>query len=331
MATILNFPSRFALLAKAWSFPTTSQEITKALDLTKDVLGKYANGQSFTLRNPSSTQTLIEKLATHLSDTGELNKHNLTRAAFITAFSQYDDIEFLRLIMPSAPVPSSVLSAQRSDVQTLIGKMAGYSLMYRLGVEERREAITATEHRVKLVPVLRRIPIRITDTDANFLSYEDQYNWYSNSFEPASAHGFVFYTRSSVCIFAEDLDHKQDADLFMMQVNVNLADKDEPLRDGVIVMAGDSGSPTAGKVILRKIDDHECENLDWDDFVKAGEKKIYIQDNDRDGIFELEDTDEDNVEMLGDTKLGTWKYTDYANALQIRNFKVHIAMGTGQM
>ena len=208
--------------------------------------------------------------------------------------------------------------------------MTGNFLLYRLGIDKYRKPDQNNKHVTieSKIPVLRRIPFRVEDTGANYLVYRDAYDWYGADYQRASAFGYVFYTKTHICVFAEDLNARQQSDLFMMQIQDHLLDSSDeanPLRDGAIVMNGDGNQPTAGKVIVRKVDD-EFQAMPWEEFSEQAQAKIALDDNDKDGQFEPAPPDQD-AELIGTKRIGSKTYSWYANRLQIRNYKLHISFG----
>jgi hypothetical protein len=324
----LHFPSRFALLVRSWRFQHTTQEITVALETTKDRLAKYTSGEAVKMDEQLGRRK-AELLATHLEKTGVLKGRDLSRKEFIEQFWDPDDVKFAHFVVAHHkwPLPVCVQSAPRQNVESLAGRLIGKCFLYRFGVERRRSKQGPDTTVETKVPVLRRIPVSIEDPGENYLTYKDSYGWYGTNYEVASAAGFVFYTKAHICIFAEDVDARKQSDLFMIQLRDGLIDnndKQNPLREGIILMNGDLDVPTASKVIMRRVPD-SLQNMSWDDFVKKGELKVDLRDDDKDGIYVLQESGKDR-EMVTDQPLGTKPYSWYANRLQIRKYKLEILL-----
>jgi hypothetical protein len=306
-----------------------------ALKIKKDVLSKYVSGDTKNLNNRASFANLAKALAGYLEKEGYLQRRGLSKEEFISLFSDPDDITFVQFISArhDLPIPKSVRFAPRNSVNTLAKHLAGHFLLYRLGIEKIREP-AAHDARITIerrIPVLRRIPFHVADSGANYLTYQDAYGWYGSDYQPAEASGFIFDTGAHLCIFAEDVNVRKQADLFMMQIMdqfIDRSDADNPLREGVIVMNGDGSMPTAAKIIVRRAPD-QFQNMLWKEFAEEAEHKIILSDNDGDGLFDVPDADED-TEKIGDQPIGTKKYSWYANRLQIRSYKLHISFGDDQ-
>jgi hypothetical protein len=333
--SILDFPSRFALLVRSWRINHTSQGMMDALKIKKDVLSKYVSGDTKNLNNSASFTNLTKALATYLEKEECLQRRGLSKEQFINSFLDPDDLNFIQFISTQhdLPIPDSVRCAPRNTVSALAKHLTGHFLLYRLGIEKLREP---AEHDARItiekkVPVLRRIPFNVADLGANYLAYQDAYGWYGRDYEPAAASGFVFDTGTHLCIFAEDVNVRKQADLFMMQIMDHLLDRSDarnPLREGVIVMNGDGSMPAAAKIIIRRAPD-QFQTVPWEEFAKQAEHKLILRDNDRDGIFDVLSVDED-TEKINDQPVGTKKYSWYANRLQIRSYKLHISFGDDQ-
>jgi hypothetical protein len=333
--SILEFPSRFALLVRSWKINHTSQAIMDALKIKKDVLSKYVSGDTKNLSNRASFANLAKALAAYLEEEKYLQRRGLTKEEFISFFSDPDDINFVQFIsmQHDLPIPKSVRLAPRNSLNALAKHLTGHFLLYRLGIEKRREP-APDDARMTLerkVPVLRRIPFHVADPGANYLTYRDAYGWYGGDYEPAAASGFIFDTGAHLCVFAEDVNVRKQADLFMMQIIdqfIDRSDTDNPLREGVILMNGDGSMPAAAKIIVRKAPD-QFQNLSWEKFAALAERKIILRDNDHDGLFDILAPDED-TEKIGDQPIGSKKYSWYANRLQIRSYKLHISFSDDQ-
>jgi hypothetical protein len=328
--TALHFPSRFALLVRAWRIQHTSGAVIQALGVTKDRLAKFASGEAVRVKEESGRR-MTEALGKHLEASGVLAEHGLTRVEFIERFSDPDDLKFALFVVTNHgwPIPASVQFSPRQNVEWLAGRLTGKCLLYRLGVERRRVRGSVPDTTVETkVPVLRRIPVLIEDRGDNYLSYKDSYGMYGASYEPATASGFVFYTKSHICIFAEDVDVRKQSDLFMIQLRdrlIDAHDQENHLREGIVLMNGDLDTPTASKVIIRRLPE-ALQGLTWEGFIKTGEMKLdlhldtagnYVPENNADS------------ELLDARPLGTKKYSWYTNLLQIRDYKIDISLDDG--
>ncbi len=333
---ILDFPSRFALLVRSWRINHTSQAIIDTLGIKKDVLSKYVSGDTKNLSNRSSFGNLTKLFALFLEKAGYLKNRNLTQDEFVRRFSDPDDLNFIQFASQQheLPLPKSVRSARRTEIESLANQLTGNFLLYRLGIDKirRQDEKNRNVTLESKLPVLRRIPFQIDDIGTNYLIYRDAYDWYKADPQQASASGYVFYATNHICVFAEDVNDRRQSDLFMMQIQDRLldsSDKDNPLRDGVIVMNSDGNQPTGSKVIVRKVSE-EFQSMPWDEFSKRAQAKIALHDDDVDGQFKLIDPNED-VEMIGTAPIGSKPYSWYADRLQIRNYKLHISFGDGAL
>lgn len=326
----LHFPSRFALLVRSWGIQHTSTDLTSALGAKKDRLSKFASGDAVKL-DEQRGRLMAEALARYLHRTGALESRGLTEKEFLDEFWYSDDLRFARFVTSRHqwPIPSSVQSAPRQNVLALADRITGKCLLYRLGIERRRiksDPDTTVENKI---PVLRRIPVMIEDHgDAyNYLNYKDSYGWYGATYEAASATGFVFYTKSYICVFAEDIDARKQSDLFMIELRERLmdaSDLENPLREGVILMKGDLDTPAAAKVILRRAPD-AFQTIAWEKFAKQSELKIELQEDREHKTYKVREG-VDTTEVIGNVRVGSKSLNWYSDFLQIRDQKIDISL-----
>lgn len=335
--SILAFPSRYALLVRAWRFEFASGAIATALGISADRLSKMASGDTKNLNNRASSPDLIQRLAAHLEESGVLAERKVDRATFTALFGA-DDLEFIRFIAASrrVPVPPSVGALSRTNAQRLFRRLGGLCLLYRLGIEEQRVSVSAGRL-INELPVLRRIPVSIEDTNARHLLYKDSYGWYEADFEVLSAAGFMFLIHDHFTIFAEDLDAGGVSELFLAELGQESirveGDTGGSLYEGVILMKGDTEVPTACKMLLRHADEEMQERWanckteqEWQALARDLERKFYLEDNDNDGVYEFAANQNPRaaVETTDMEPLSGLKYSWYANRLQIRNLKLDI-------
>jgi hypothetical protein len=335
---ILDFPSRYALLVRAWRFEFASSAIASALGISADRLSKMVNGETKNLTNSASRPDLIQKLAAHLDTSGVLAEKEIDKATFTAMFGAPDDLEFIQFIAASrsVPVPPSVRALSRTNAQRLFRRLGGLCLLYRLGIEERRVPVSRGRL-IEELPVLRRIPVSIEDINEGHLLYKDSYGWYGADFEVFSATGFMFLIHDHFTIFAEDRDAGGISELFLAQLGQDSVraegDTGGSLYEGVILMKGDTAVPTACKVLLRHTSEEMQERWasckteqKWQALARDLERKFYLEDNDNDGVFEFASHQNPKaaVETSDMEALSGLKYSWYANRLQIRNLKLDI-------
>ena len=334
---ILDFPSRYALLVRAWRFEFASGAISSALGISADRLSKMANGETKNLTNSASRSDLIQKLAAHLEKSGVLADRGVDRATFVAMFGA-PDLEFIQFIASSrsVPVPPSVRALSRTNAQRLFRRLGGLCLLYRLGIEERKVP-ASRGHFIEELPVLRRIPVSIEDINEGHLVYKDSYGWYGADFEVFSAVGFMFLIHDHFTIFAEDRDAGGISELFLAQLGQDpVRDKRDTggsLYEGVILMKGDTAVPTACKVLLRHANGEMQERWancrteqEWQALARDLERKFYLEDNDNDGVYELAASQNPKaaVETTDVEPLSGLKYSWYVDRLQIRNLTLDI-------
>lgn len=335
---ILAFPSRYALLVRAWRFEHASGAIATALGIAADRLSKMASGETKNLNNRASGPALIQKLTDHLEGTGVLAERGVDRATFTARFGAPDDLEFIQFVAESrsVPVPPSVRALPRRNAQNLFRRLGGLCLLYRLGIEEERVSVSGGRL-IKELPVLRRIPVSTEDINEGYLLYKDSYGWYGADFEVFSAAGFMFLIHDHFTIFAEDRDAGGVSELFLAQLGQESIRVEGGtggnLYEGVILMKGDTEVPTACKVLLRHASEDMQERWanckteqEWQALARGLERKFYLEDNDKDGVFELaaNQNPKASVETTDMEPLSGLKYSWYANRLQIRNLKLDI-------
>jgi hypothetical protein len=335
---ILAFPSRYALLVRAWSFEHASGAIAIALGISADRLSKMASGETKNLNNRASGPTFVQKLADHLEGTGLLAERGVDKATFTARFGASDDLEFIQFVAESrsVPVPPSVRALPRRNAQNLFRRLGGLCFLYRLGVEERNESVRGGRL-IKELPVLRRMPAVIEDINEGYLRYRDSYGWYGEDFEVASATGFVFYIKDHFTILAEDSEAGGISELFLAELRQDAirveGDTGGGLYEGVMLMRGDTAVPTACKVLFRQASAamqkrwESCRTEeDWQALARSLERKFYLEDNDKDGVFEFaaQQNPRSSVETTDMEPFSGLKYSWYANKLQIRNFKLEI-------
>lgn len=150
--------------------------------------------------------------------------------------------------------------------------------------------------------VLRRVPVQITDGDG-YLTYQEMY-------EGNKAKGFVLLVDENVTIWGEDADREGFSELFWAQI-VNNEDG-RGWREGVILMEGDLGAPTAYRIIVRAVT--EDADLPWEEFVTKYQATYDINlpnNSDKPNI--------DDVEEETNTPL-----QDYVDKLAITKFNVDL-------
>jgi hypothetical protein len=336
---ILDFPSRYALLVRAWRFEFASGEISGALGISADRLSKMVNGETKNLTNSASRPDLIQKLAAHLEKSGVLAERDVDRGTFTAMFGAPDDLEFIQFIAASrsVPVPPSVRALSRTNAQRVVRRLGGLCLLYRLGIEERRVPVSRGRRFIEELPVLRRIPVSIEDINEGHLLYKDSYGWYGTDFEVFSGTGFMFLIHDHFTIFAEDPDAGGTSELFLAQLRQDSirgeGDTGGSLFEGVILMKGDTAVPTACKVLLRHASNEmqkrwaNCKTeQEWQALARDLERKFYLDDNDNDGVFEFAGNQNPRaaVETTDMEPLSGLKYSWYANKLQIRNLNLDI-------
>lgn len=214
------------------------------------------------------------------------------------------------------PVLTSVASIPREGAEHLYGLLGGKCLLYRLGLEprsvRRKGHVTGTRN----VPVLRRIPVLIEDTGKNYLRYCDQYDFYQEEPEKDWADGYFFYTKEHFTVIAADYDHLGVLELFLMQL------KENPVRglkysvfQGLMVMNGDLGVPTACKIMLRQAP-QELQGLEWEEFANRYQAKIDLK--------ELPNGDYQAAGKIPSEDVDGPPLNYYANFLQIKNTKIEL-------
>jgi hypothetical protein len=339
MPTTLGFPSRFSLLSQAWKFEYASSAIVAALGIKADRLTKMVAGDTKNLNSKANPTDLNRRLAAHLDRIGVLAAKGVDQSTFISKFGSPDDLDFVQFIASTRPVPipPSVLALPRRNAEKLLHRLGGLCLFYRLGVEQREE-IRSGGRFIKDLPILRRIPAVIEDTGQGFLRYKDSYAWYGTDLEVASATGFIFLIQDHFTIFAEDSESAGISELFLVELRQNAVarapgDTSGAMYEGVLVMKGDTAVPTACKVLLRRGSDEmqarlaKCQTEDdWQSLARSLERRIYLEDNDQDGIFEFASMQNPNsaVETTDLEPFSGLAYSWYANKLQIRQFKLDI-------
>jgi hypothetical protein len=291
--------------------------MTEALATKKDRLSKFVSGETVRMTEEESRRK-SEALARYLENEQLLAQHELTRAEFLDKFTDPDDVRFAQFVVSHHrwPIPACVRSAPRHSVQSLVGRLTGKCLLYRLGEELRRTQGPTPQSRLETtVTVLRRIPVLIEDCQENFLLYRDSYGMYGPNYEPATASGFVFYTKSHICIFAEDVDARKQSDLFMIQLRnrpMGGSEKEDSLRDGIVLMNGDLNMPTASRVLVRRLPE-SAQDFVWNDFATAGELKIELTEDETGNYIPSLEND---AEMFSGKPIGSQTYSWYANFLK---------------
>jgi hypothetical protein len=334
---ILDFPSRYALLVRAWRFEFASSAISSALGISADRLSKMASGETKNLTNSTSRPDLVQKLALHLERSGVLAGRDVDRATFAAMFGA-DDLEFMQFIAASrsVPVPPSVRALSRTHAQRLFRRLGGLCLLYRLGAEERKVP-ASRGHFVDELPVLRRIPVSIEDIDEGHLLYKDSYGWYGEDFEVFSATGSMFLIHDHFTIFAEDSDDGGVSELFLAQLRQDpIRDKGDTggnLHKGIILMKGDAAVPTACKVLLRHANGElqkrwaNCRTeQEWQALARDLERKFYLEESAKEGVFEFAANQNPKaaVETTDLEPISGLKYSWYADELKIGSLKLDI-------
>jgi hypothetical protein len=327
--SVLAFPSRFALLARAWAFQHANAQITAALNVRADTTSAWYSGATKNLNNNLNALNLSSKLASHLDETGVLAARGVSAIRLVQVLTQDDDLAFMDFLADqrkALPVPSSVRSAPINNMSALRAKIVGYSFLYRFGINLKKKSHGTGGFQVIRQRVLRRIPVQILqhDPNVNFFLYKDSYGLYGERYEPEEANGFVFCTKDFLTIFAEDVDPK-GADVFLTHFGY------KPLRvdgggvdffEGIILMNGDESIPTGAKVLLRGAPIGAAD-LKWQDYVSKTELAVPIGDKDKDGKFDVV-IDTSDEETFNGEAINSPGFLWIANRLLIKKFRYEI-------
>ncbi|MEQ1613835.1 MAG: hypothetical protein ABL904_13895 [Hyphomicrobiaceae bacterium] len=335
---IIQFPARFALLARMMGFPHTSESLEKVLGVSSSVLSEWYKGEKSRL----SGQPKIEKHARNLAHWLHANgKHNYLAGVGRTENEMYsllvgDDDAFIAFAakLQPVPVPESVRKAPRQFVDAIAGLVCGYGLLYRFGTKivERKQGRDEIKSKVT---VLRRIPVYIkeNDTRTNFLLYQDRYSTYGEQRSVLDGRGFVVCTSDFITIMAEDVD-VMGSDLFFAHLKrrpVTVMREERPVKmtdtllEGVILINGDKFVPTGAKVLLRRLSNIDPGRINWEDFAAKAEAEFEVGDADGDGKIELRDP-KDDIERFDGTGLQEPGLNWAVNRLQIHSLDFDIPL-----
>ncbi|HEX8223367.1 MAG TPA: hypothetical protein VF605_06085 [Allosphingosinicella sp.] len=206
------------------------------------------------------------------------------------------------------PVLPSVSSIPREDAERLFGLLGGKCLLYRLGMDPRTTRRKGSVN-TKYVPVLRRIPVLIEDVGKRYLKYRDQYDFYEEEPERDWADGYFFYTKEHYTVVAADYDRHGVIELFLIQIREKPVPAMDPaIYQGLMVMHGDMGVPTACKVLFRRAPE-DLQQLEWDEFTSTCQSKVDLKELPGGG-YALKETTPDATDGA--------KLAEYANFLQIK-------------
>lgn len=171
----------------------------------------------------------------------------------------------------------------REDAEKLYQQLGGYCFFYRLGAE--RE-FTEDE---RAVPVLRRIPVKISDIGKTYLLYRDKYTQYDVT--PGGndyATGRVYFMREHITVLAEDNVDRGLSELFLVQLQERPRKvRNEDIFEGLILMNGDLNRPTVCRVIFKKAP-KTVPKMDWAEFAARCELKVALKRGDGGSLRLLE-------------------------------------------
>lgn len=171
------------------------------------------------------------------------------------------------------PILPTIEKIPREHAELLDAALGGYCFFYRLGTRPRTRTKSAG---VDYIPVLRRIPVRIRDIGENYLEYKDNYTLYGEEVDEDWADGYAFYTKQHFTIVAADFDTRGISELFLIQLKEKpIARVAGNIHEGLIVMNGDLGVPTACKVLFRRAPE-QFQDMLWEEFVQATELSLEL-------------------------------------------------------
>lgn len=212
-------------------------------------------------------------------------------------------------------------AVNRQDTDMLKAKLGGKCFLYRLGKEDKRVRKGGRlTGETRMVPVLRRIPVELTDDGAPYLVYRDAYSFYQEAPENDYAEGSAFCTKDHFTIVAADYDSvKRAMELFLIQLDDNPSSDwpGEGVYEGMMVMNGDQSKPTACKVLFRRAP-ADLQEIEWDAYVERCQRKIYLKQENDD--YSIEETQDPEAEFES-------RYSRYLDKLLIREAKIDVTLG----